>query len=423
MCIILPVDHLPCTHTVAIFQHCVDAPRSRLRGLGPCSKVRQHSRPIITRKLCINCGGPRYFARRGGIAERGVSGLQLRKRGGSDPNDSGYHSDIIEEEEEEDIASETTDSAISPRASVARTSWKPLHRHNYSTDSFFPDPHRLSLLAKRSSWKPNLKHELSRVHSGTFYRPESTASEKSLGSQFEDAIGRARKSQWPLLDTSDALIRPGLTKRKNSSLLHPSRPDSQSDSDCTIRQESIYEEDSIDRFEMPAQLEHGQKNYSTLLHPSSAEVSDLESGPEQGPESGLRKGSTLLHPSSPESPARSLLEIGNAFHSPLIPSHSSSSSTSTIISTASTPDTLLTIPSPNNMPTFGRSNSVRTNFTKIWKDEEEEEYLWPSDQDAEIRSCNGADESVKAEVATAKTAKLARASTVQVHVRGLSVSI
>ncbi|KAF1961147.1 hypothetical protein CC80DRAFT_230926 [Byssothecium circinans] len=52
MCVVLPVDHTPCSHTVAIWQYCIHAFRS-FSGLKPCSRVRQHPRPILTRKMCI----------------------------------------------------------------------------------------------------------------------------------------------------------------------------------------------------------------------------------------------------------------------------------------------------------------------------------------------------------------------------------
>ncbi|KAF2640881.1 hypothetical protein P280DRAFT_370187, partial [Massarina eburnea CBS 473.64] len=148
MCVVLPVDHVPCSHTVAIWQHCIHALRS-CAGLKPCSRIRQHARPILTRKLCIHCGGPRYFARRGGIAERGNGSRAIaeKKELGS-PYDSGYCSDIIHEEEE----GYETDSTLSPRAAKVPTTWRAVSRQNSPSTR---QPHSHS-----SSWKPNLKNEL-----------------------------------------------------------------------------------------------------------------------------------------------------------------------------------------------------------------------------------------------------------------------
>lgn len=64
MCVIIPIDHIACTHTVAVWQHCPKAPKSPYRSKRvACPKVRQHPRPILTRKRCFNCGGPRVFQR------------------------------------------------------------------------------------------------------------------------------------------------------------------------------------------------------------------------------------------------------------------------------------------------------------------------------------------------------------------------
>ncbi|KAF2243197.1 hypothetical protein BU26DRAFT_404703, partial [Trematosphaeria pertusa] len=155
MCIILPVDHIPCTHTVAIWQHCIDAPRSRRDGLKPCSRIRQAARPILTRKLCFNCGGPRYFARRGGVAERGNGSPVIpevdeeEKDEHNEPYDSGYQSDVIHEEDEDG----DDESALSPRSSILPTKrWRPAPRQRSSSRHRSP--------SRRPSWRPNLKRDL-----------------------------------------------------------------------------------------------------------------------------------------------------------------------------------------------------------------------------------------------------------------------
>ncbi|KAF2789590.1 hypothetical protein K505DRAFT_200851, partial [Melanomma pulvis-pyrius CBS 109.77] len=161
MCVILPVDHLSCTHTVAIWQHCIDAPRSRVHTLGPCSHIRQHPRPILTRKLCYNCGGPRYFARRGGIAERGRGSSETipeeeekeEKEEHNDPNDSGYASDAIMEEDED--ADSFSLSPRSPR--IASNVWsgkQNAHAAKQTGTLRYRSPSR------KPSWKPSLKREL-----------------------------------------------------------------------------------------------------------------------------------------------------------------------------------------------------------------------------------------------------------------------
>ncbi|KAF2443642.1 hypothetical protein P171DRAFT_432852 [Karstenula rhodostoma CBS 690.94] len=129
MCIIIPIDHTPCDHTIAIWQHCANAPRS-VFGHKPCSHIRQHGRPIITRKMCHNCGGPRFFARRGGLAARGSgSGSSMLGQVKEDMNeqyDSGYQSDLIPEAEDE---ADDDDLALSPRQSAALTQrWRDLSR-------------------------------------------------------------------------------------------------------------------------------------------------------------------------------------------------------------------------------------------------------------------------------------------------------
>ncbi|ORY01499.1 hypothetical protein BCR34DRAFT_592228 [Clohesyomyces aquaticus] len=232
MCIILPVDHVPCTHTVAIWQHCVNAPRSRTQSFELCSHIRQHPRPIVTRKLCFHCGGPRFFARRGGIADRGrgsTASADLRKMDYlGDPEDSGYASDaIIEEEEEEqeeqeedteyeEEVDEEDDSDLSPRHTLPPRSFsfsqKTLQLTRKSKSKSDPSPKTTQKptpehepdseapsATRKPSWRPNLKLELAKLQTQTSPFPRR----ESNDSHFEDGIGRARRSAWGMTMPSD----------------------------------------------------------------------------------------------------------------------------------------------------------------------------------------------------------------------------
>ncbi|KAH7117922.1 hypothetical protein B0J11DRAFT_417782, partial [Dendryphion nanum] len=162
MCHILSVDHTPCKHTVAIYQHCIDAPKSRSQGQAACSNIKQHSRAILTRKPCAGCGGPRFFARRGAIAERGLGTTTLadlitekenEKADLSDANDSGYHSERAEDAEEDD------DFPLSPKTSALNVkSWR---RRLRKRDLESRERYLSSSKGRKPSWMPNLKQELS----------------------------------------------------------------------------------------------------------------------------------------------------------------------------------------------------------------------------------------------------------------------
>ncbi|OAL55373.1 hypothetical protein IQ07DRAFT_486265, partial [Pyrenochaeta sp. DS3sAY3a] len=154
MCIILPVSHIPCTHTVSIWQHCIDATRSGVNGITPCWNIRQHERAILSRSHCENCGGARLFARRGGVAERGNGSRpavpnEPKLIEQDETDDSGYHSDVIREEEE---TSENDEVALSPRATLP-PKLQFTHQHGRKRR-----PSSASVTSK-SNWNPNLKRE------------------------------------------------------------------------------------------------------------------------------------------------------------------------------------------------------------------------------------------------------------------------
>jgi hypothetical protein len=257
MCIILPVDHIPCTHTVAIWQHCTKAVRYA-QGMKPCSRIRQHARPILTRKLCVHCGGPRYFSRRGGIAERG-SGSPVKstaseeKDDGNESYDSGYHSDVIHEEDE----GEQEDITMSPTASMVpakRSREAPRQRSSSRTRS--PS-------GRRPSWRPNLKQELSAEH--IEYRNQSI--DLTLA-KYEEGSTIAALEESPVIErsTTPILSRPQ-PRRKSSTLLHPSPP-----------------------LESTGESQESHAITSAELTPPST--------PPQRPVP-VRQGSSLLHPSTP----------------------------------------------------------------------------------------------------------------------------
>ncbi|EAT90881.2 hypothetical protein SNOG_01232 [Parastagonospora nodorum SN15] len=148
MCVILPVSHIPCTHTVAIWQHCIDATRSGRNGVKPCWNVKQHEKSVITRRLCEDCSGQRFFARRGGVAERGNGSPTPSPAANDSADDSGYHSDVIHEEDE---ASDRDECPLSPKALAPRT--KPNKQRKRTSSNHHS-------LTRKPSWKPNLKREL-----------------------------------------------------------------------------------------------------------------------------------------------------------------------------------------------------------------------------------------------------------------------
>lgn len=316
MCIILPVDHITCTHTIAIWQHCVNAPKTKRHSLAPCQRIRQHARPILTRKLCINCGGPRFFARRGGIAERGWQTAETiserEEKSSGEESDAEYDSDVIMEEDEDDL-----DLAISPRGSIAtvRAGRSKKSKKDEETRRTRRDMSSHRSRSRGPSWKPNLKKELTRetfsaygsesIDSRTaFYTDDvndqtrySSSSSQRLSTGSAHSSRPIRRPTLPALDTGSG--RPAF-KRKTSTLLHPSTP-----SDGVPAAESDDET-----------LLSPRRKASTLLHPSTPPPDNSTAHEDQNesfrPTSFLttnsspisfapppRKGSTLLHPSTP----------------------------------------------------------------------------------------------------------------------------
>jgi hypothetical protein len=251
MCVVLPVDHIPCSHTIAIWQHCINAFRS-FSGLKPCSRIRQHARPILTRKLCVHCGGPRYFARRGGIAARGNAhhAIAEKKEPGS-PYDSGYCSDIIDEEEE----SYESDSTLSPRSGkFPTTEWQAVSRQSSAST-------RRTHSRCSSDWNPNLKEELT--------RRESAASTMSSFSQKSDPTCHPSQEITPMSRSSTPILRKPSPERKNSTLLHPSPPveESTDENDCYVRDFAMGELTPT-ATPIAQRPPPPKRSESSLLHPS-----------------------------------------------------------------------------------------------------------------------------------------------------------
>lgn len=331
MCIIIPIDHATCAHTVALWQHCANAPRS-LFGHKPCSHIRQHSRPILTRKRCHNCGGPRFFARRGGLAARGngSAGLDEVKEEDEEENeqyDSGYQSDLMPEADDQD----EHDELVSPRQTAAST-WR---AREFATQ---PSSHAPRSSNYKSSWRPNLKRDLSTSSSSTsssVHSYPSIDSTMSRSEREETRSFRARLSYNSVKRLAQSLapvIRSPSPRRKSAAFLTPSLPPFEPSEDGR-RASTISYQDITPPATPPDSLAAPSRKGSTLLHPSTPQerpVSNVSADvgfpftlnhspvtmeapawePLDAPELdhiGVpRKNSTLLHPSSPsddESPA------------------------------------------------------------------------------------------------------------------------
>ncbi|KAH5047204.1 hypothetical protein HBI18_174000 [Parastagonospora nodorum] len=266
MCVILPVSHIPCTHTVAIWQHCIDATRSGRNGVKPCWNVKQHEKSVITRRLCEDCSGQRFFARRGGVAERGNGSPTPSPAANDSADDSGYHSDVIHEEDE---ASDRDECPLSPKALAPRT--KPNKQRKRTSSNHHS-------LTRKPSWKPNLKRELDFEYELVFssHRRDSI---DSLISNFDAADVAA---------SMDTTRRPPTPSRKTraETLLHPSSP-TKARNTPSPQSPAVHHSSSSPK----------QRKNSTLLHPSSP-TEDTK----RRPSIHARRGSSLLHPSLPTEP-------------------------------------------------------------------------------------------------------------------------
>lgn len=400
MCIIIPIDHMLCSHTVAIWQHCANAPRS-VFGHKPCSHIRQHGRPILTRKICHNCGGPRFFARRGGLAARGSGSSVLGRvkeqhEDLSEQYDSGYQSDLIPEADDEADFDDASLSPLQQAASVRK--WRDLSRQRLSN---IP---RSS--GQKSNWRPNLKRDLS----------ESSSSTSSIFSSRRPSI----ESTLTQAHSITPIIRSPSPPRKGSTLLHPSTPPMEP-SEIQSHGRNVSFQDFTPPATPPQGSEVLKRQSSTLLHPSPPQlrpVSDLPDdisfpfafslpAPVSNPPSSapvstsapdrppfIRKNSTLLHPSSPDD------DISDPYPIPA----------KTVISLP---------PTPQTTPTIGCHKRCTSTLNSSPLDDDWEEPLHSSHSDAEYDSDD--DQSVEANaprrssIKVARLAHAARASRISFH--------
>jgi hypothetical protein len=293
MCIILPVSHIPCTHTVAIWQHCIEATRSGQAGIKPCWNDKQHEQSVITRKPCEDCSGERYFMRRGGVAARGNGSPTTTSDPDARPNDddaddSGYHSDVIHEEDE---ATDRDECPLSPKALVPPQARTKTNKQRKRTSS----NHRT--LTRKLSWKPNLKRELHLEYEPLF--PPRRDSIDSLISKFDAseilASPMETTSELRRETTPTRLTR----KMRDSTLLHPSSPPP-TETMGRARMAKAFPFPTI----VDVRKEGGRpRKNSTLLHPSSPTREPMTGSTEEMRRPGhVRRESSLLHPSLPMEP-------------------------------------------------------------------------------------------------------------------------
>ena len=305
MCIILSVNHISCSHTTAIWQHCIKATPSQLQGKKSCINVRQHERPILTRKLCEDCSGQRLFARRGGVAERGHGILTAipeasTKIEGDEANDSGYHSDIIPEEDESSDLSERSLSpkTIAPPRAQSKMG-RPRKRNSSSQRS----------LNRKPSWRPNLKRDLSLEEAAPSSSPRGSID--SILSCLDDNIRNTVNVQPSIMQTtpsptsspSPPTYRHAEPRRgRTSTLLHPSPPEPV-EMTGQAQVAVAFSSPQIVQVRRPTSLQVAPRprKKSTLLHPSSpVHDDDVETHPPSHNKN--RRPSSLLHP-SPSAPA------------------------------------------------------------------------------------------------------------------------
>ncbi|KAF2205407.1 hypothetical protein GQ43DRAFT_428098 [Delitschia confertaspora ATCC 74209] len=274
MCIILPIDHLTCTHTVAIFHHCPRAPTTKLLGPAPCNRIRQHSRPILTRKLCVNCGGPRVLDYRKPPAQnRSLNGIVGGVREEVELERECLRQRERERERDKGGMLKKADSGYSTTRESLSSSERSSHGQDENSDTetedgndHFHNPQRDSTLSSQSyrlrsphiyengHWTPRRGSEVSTTaqrslpaRSNRFSTLSNSQSrsiyseEGSEVSEFEDAIGKARGSDWPKSPMGVHLASgwPGFGSRRQrdsyaSSIIGPRDSYSSSDNDDEI---------------------------------------------------------------------------------------------------------------------------------------------------------------------------------------------
>ncbi|KAH7393049.1 hypothetical protein BKA66DRAFT_319733 [Pyrenochaeta sp. MPI-SDFR-AT-0127] len=306
MCIVLPIRHISCTHTIFIWQHCVDATRFGMDGQTPCCNVQQNGQTILTRKVCENCGGERYFVRRGGIAERGngSSSSTLEDRGTydqEDAHDSGYNSDVINEEDKEE-GSELEDVPVSPKGATTRRLRTKQQVERKARSSSHSRPR-----TRRPSWKPNLKRELAFEDTQKTTDRRRRDSIDSLISNFDGNIWHASREPQAIVEEKVDVTAPvkdprGTTqksavrkhhpsKRRLSTLLHPSSPSHEITVGVqTARAFAFPQLVDVQQSSDGSKTRTPTRKRSSLMHPST---------PAEGFSFPPRKGSPPLHSLGP----------------------------------------------------------------------------------------------------------------------------
>lgn len=319
MCVILLISHIPCAHTITIWQHCIDATRSGIHGTSPCWNVQQHDRAILTKTLCERCGGRRFFARRGGIAERG-SGTPLTtpyeyiEEPDEDADDSGYHSDVVHEKDNDGV-DEYSLYSLSPKSIV-----QPRQQLNRPTECARRHSKTRPPLIRRPSWTPRLKNELHLNAPASNRRWQSinmtsTTCESSLEKQpkhQEVASGNKQGVIARGVRTMPALYATKLRVRAKREPMNLDRlfPTTPTEANATLQTATAFPFPTIVHVEKPSkgQAKRTTPRYSILLHPASPFSKDIPQSQQNSkpqtykptrPAPPTRNGSTLLHPSCP----------------------------------------------------------------------------------------------------------------------------
>lgn len=358
MCVVLFVNHITCTHTTSIWQHCVKATHSSTPGIEPCCSPERHGRAILTRNMCEACSVERVFARRDGIAGRGwqapLASLKeaVRQSDEDDADDSGYHSDIIYEEDESsdiedfsgyhsDLISEedeffvvdshggyhsdfihqaeeglkTDDRALSFTTTTSSTKMQ-WHRMRKAYQNQYPN--NGTSLHRKPSRHPDLKFNVYKNSINTFHKQTGHMTTDGIGNSFP---GSARESSEMKMDAipkpaftlSNASVSapnsapPTICKRlqkRVSTLLHPSSPSAKTDQDVRGLQSFPF---SITEEPVPTPPQEVQTNISLAIpYPTTPiAVSTLPTTTPTHTQSPIRpspperKDSSLLHPSCP----------------------------------------------------------------------------------------------------------------------------
>ncbi len=273
MCILLPIEHMPCKHTVSVLQPCFDAPRVSIEYQTPCSNARQHDRPILLSKPCLDCGRDRFFAGKGAFTGYGNGS---RPSTPYDTDDSGYQSGFNNEDEEE---SDLDDVSI-PSPSNAET--RP-HKRSSSDNQQLNAKAELKLKLKDGfmfGGIPTNRLRRDSIDSITSNINE-TAAQQQISMESEVNTTSFIKTRRPSTQSLNT-TKPYVVRRKQSTLLHPSTP-------ALVTPTSA--QSPMMTFSFPQLVD-------TQRTSTGRRVSDAQKSMTMRP----RKDSTLLHPSRTTTP-------------------------------------------------------------------------------------------------------------------------